>query len=871
MLLSSLSSEQSTSAAKFICVCSKHNFGRPHTISRTTWYEHLQQAKMMEEKTRMQAVHHGSNEAAPSATRRAAIAQELAKRSREISDAEHVRHRKRTRSTVLDLLPEAEEHMGRLQVDEDTITLGDDFEYEINFEHRRKPNVDVEHLAQSAVFPKIKDAMEFILLLKNASLDDPISKLLDDALDRLRNPPQGPVNIDQPGIHHSILVYLALEHGILSFYAVEKLILKYAGVESINHDMCPNTCLAYTGPYAHLDNCPICDAPRWDQARLHSTNRHVKVAAQKFSTIPLGPQLQSLYRHPDSAHNMRYLHECTQQVLEELRTTGKISIIDDIAMGWDYLGAIADGEIKENNIVLMVSLNGAQLYESKNSDCWMYVWIIVNLSPDKRYRKIHIRPGGFIPGPNKPKILDSFLVVDLYLIFTTADGPGLVYWDGMVGHSGKNGCRLYCEITGRRKTRGTHYYPALLKPRDRCVAGSDHGSDSYADNLRRLVASLNQCQWEIRKTETGLTKPLLILIPHCMTTNVMHLAGNLSELLLGLWRATIDCGPSNNTNTWDWAVLKDGEVWDTHGKEVEWAGPYLPGSFDRKPRNIAEKLNTGYKTWEFQVYTFGLGPTLLHGILPELYWANYCKLVRGFQLMCQHSITAEDLTNTHILLCTWEREFKMIYYQLKEDQLQFVRPCIHQMSHLQPSNPYANLSKEGVCSAVKSIPSCPLCPELNEPPKGLPIGAVDLGDGYALLRKHARYAIWARLLLPNGQVARSAWRENLKALEQILAVEANILDDADWRFADVAIIQLYSLPDDTLLQLSSQTVASCSHLDDLCVVPVKKIISVVAMIPHMPKLPSGVIEECFFMLEKPGLQISNLGSTTLTRMTMTTM
>jgi hypothetical protein len=172
---------------------------------------------------------------------------------------------------------------------------------------------------------------------------------------------------------------------ILSFYVVEKLILKYTGVKSIDHNICPNMCLAYTGPYAHLDNCPICDASRWDQARLHSTNGCVKVAVQKFSTIPLGPQLQSLYRHPDNAHNMCYLHERTQQVLEKLQTTGKISIINDIAMGWDYLGAVADGKIKENDIVLMVSLDGAQLYKSKNSDCWMYVWIIVNLLPDKHY------------------------------------------------------------------------------------------------------------------------------------------------------------------------------------------------------------------------------------------------------------------------------------------------------------------------------------------------------------------------------------------------------------------------------------------------------------------------------------------------------
>ncbi|KAG0693977.1 hypothetical protein DFH29DRAFT_815816, partial [Suillus ampliporus] len=68
---------------------------------------------------------------------------------------------------------------------------------------------------------------------------------------------------------------------------------------------------------------------------------------------------------------MWYLYERTQQVLKELRTTGKISIIDDITMGWDYLGAVDDGEIKENDIILMVSLDGAQLYKSKSSDCWM--------------------------------------------------------------------------------------------------------------------------------------------------------------------------------------------------------------------------------------------------------------------------------------------------------------------------------------------------------------------------------------------------------------------------------------------------------------------------------------------------------------------
>ncbi|KAG2354698.1 hypothetical protein BDR07DRAFT_1305291 [Suillus spraguei] len=250
----------------------------------------------------------------------------------------------------------------------------------------------------------------------------------------------------------------------------------------------------------------------------------------------------------------------------------------------------------------------------------------------------------------------------------------------------------------------------------------------------------------------------------------MHLAGNLSDLLLALWHGTIDCGTSDNENTWEWAVFQDDHTWTVHGNAVDAAGPYLPGSFDRKPHNIAEKLNTGYKTWEFQLYTFGLGPALLYNVLPKKYWIHHCQLIiylrrhRAFQLMCQYQISSEDLQHAHTLFCTWERDFELYYYQQKEDRIHFVRPCVHQMSHIvsetlrkgppicyaqwmmertignlgqeicQPSNPYANLSQEGVrrCK-VNTLLS--VIPELDEPPNGLPDGAVDLGGGYALLHK----------------------------------------------------------------------------------------------------------------------------------------
>ncbi len=133
----------------------------------------------------------------------------------------------------------------------------------------------------------------------------------------------------------------------------------------------------------------------------------------------------------------------------------------------------------------MLSIDGAQLYESKKSDAWIYIWVVLDRSPDSRYKKKCVLPGGFIPGPNNPKNTDSFIYPGLHHLaglqkeglkvwnaFTdriitshpfnaldTADGPGQTHLNGMVGHSGAYGCRLYCPVKGRHRPGGTYYYP----------------------------------------------------------------------------------------------------------------------------------------------------------------------------------------------------------------------------------------------------------------------------------------------------------------------------------------------------------------------------------------------------------------------------
>jgi hypothetical protein len=160
----------------------------------------------------------------------------------------------------------------------------------------------------------------------------------------------------------------------------------------------------------------------------------------------------------------------------------------------------------------------------------------------------------------------------------------------------------------------------------------------------------------------------------------MHLLClNIPDLLIPLWRGTFTCEKTDDKSMWDWAVLQ-GDIWKQHGQTVADATPYLPGSFGRPPRNPAEKINSGYKAWEFMLYLYALSPGLLYNILPEKYWRNMCKLVFGVRLIIQNSIISEELLEAHTSLAEFTHEFEELYYQRRTDRLHFIRPSIHGLS-----------------------------------------------------------------------------------------------------------------------------------------------------------------------------------------------
>jgi hypothetical protein len=311
--------------------------------------------------------------------------------------------------------------------------------------------------------------------LKTASLDN--GHLAPEVVSRLKNPPSGTIELtpdDQLSLELFISthnfpqhVYMSVkniiehrypESKLLSLDKVKQLTVEITGISPIRDHMCIKSCVAYTGPFKALDACPVCNEPRFD-----SQHR----PRQVFLTVPVGPLLQALRRSEDKAMALRYRTLHTKALLLELANNeGLPKHYSDFLDGSQYLEAVDEGLIKEDDIVLMLSLNGAQLFMSKQSDCWICIWVVLDHSPDVCYKKPYVLPAFTIPGPNPPRIMDSFLFWSLqhlaalqkdsfamwdaskdknvtsnpFFALGTADSPGLTHLNSLVRHMGKNGC-----------------------------------------------------------------------------------------------------------------------------------------------------------------------------------------------------------------------------------------------------------------------------------------------------------------------------------------------------------------------------------------------------------------------------------------------
>ena len=161
-------------------------------------------------------------------------------------------------------------------------------------------------------------------------------------------------------------------------------------------------------------------------------NRHVSVPCKQALTIPVGPQIQAQYWSHKGVWNMGHRVCVMEPLLAKLQDGGSIETYDNVYCSSILIDMARCGDLTSDDVVLMLSVDGAQLYQSKQLDCWIYIWVLLDLAPNLHYKKKYILPGGFIPGPNKPKNLDSFMYTGLHHL-AALQKDGLHIWNCLTG------------------------------------------------------------------------------------------------------------------------------------------------------------------------------------------------------------------------------------------------------------------------------------------------------------------------------------------------------------------------------------------------------------------------------------------------------
>jgi hypothetical protein len=277
-------------------------------------------------------------------------------------------------------------------------------------------------------------------------------------------------------LHREVLISVTgLE--ILSLYKVQKLAMQIADFCPTKVDMCPKSCIAYTGPYRDLDKCPffiksqgantICNEPRY---RNGDTNKR-KPRAQ-VQILPVMSTIHAMFHNADTAKQLRHRDSCLKQALHLVGRAKTYSDFGDSKiheMQRTKMSLFEDAR----DISFALSTDGAQLTMKKHSNTWLLILIILNLPPTIRYKTKNVIINFATPGPNSPGDIESF-IQPLFEEMAMAS-EGIWIWDAIdssyfMGHA----CIVMAlgDMLGSAKLNGMAGHSAIFGDRFALVQGA---------------------------------------------------------------------------------------------------------------------------------------------------------------------------------------------------------------------------------------------------------------------------------------------------------------------------------------------------------------------------------------------------------------
>ncbi|GJN89209.1 hypothetical protein Rhopal_002188-T1 [Rhodotorula paludigena] len=375
-------------------------------------------------------------------------------------------------------------------------------------------------------------------------------------------------------------IFSKIGHEIPSKKSIRTSIRKASGVQFVREEVCINGDVSYAPPtMANIRVCPVCNEPRYKRKNGRDIPRRFIERASVASMVAA-------------------IAANRQLSLDIIATNGRTRAalldpahpIDDFATADVAKVLLADGHLREQDIVVSFDSDGSDLANKKKESAHVQVLHVLNASIDWRYKHSSFYPLK-VCGPGKVTSkwawthvygtiielleiernggvavwhegLQETIKVKVILAAEQGDTVEQAMQQGMVGAVGKYGC-LICTATGWAKKGGKTYYPAhaaptSAPPRERhdiplitAPAGPPRkvairtAADVEKAN-QRLVLAPNKKMHDAIRTETGISGfspfsllPLhKLLFPWYVVSDPMHElyaneAKHLLELLAG--------------------------------------------------------------------------------------------------------------------------------------------------------------------------------------------------------------------------------------------------------------------------------------------------------------------------------------------------
>jgi hypothetical protein len=518
---------------------------------------------------------------------------------------------------------------------------------------------------------------------------------------------------------HAQVLAEATQVEILSLYRVRKLALKLTGLQPTVVDMCPKSCMAFTGDSQSELTCSYkgCNERRY-QSQQSSRAKPKPRATMLY--LPITPIIQAFYANAETSQEMRHRDYCLKQTLNALAEgagvkKSEFSNSENHVRHYKELGLFKD----ERDTALAISSDGAQLTMKKQSNMWLLIMVLLNLPPEMCYKANNVIIPLAIPGPSAPGNVESFIyplfeelamasvgmwtwdavdssyfVLRAYLCGVKGDMLGSAKLSGMAGHSAQLGDR-FSMVQGAYPTKGggakAQYYPISPPQKNtinpKCaIVDLNHlplrSQRHYWETLERLECAGTITERKRIVQETGISRLTMCAAspaffhPSFFPLDPFHLF--YENCMVHLWDLWV------THSKIDEKIHMDKEMASLLGEEIEKAVNTLPSSFCSPIRNPYKKRNSQYKIYEWMA--------LLHWYIIPIAWElkfddevlrNFVQFVDIVEIAMSHSPKSdEDLASLYSLVRSFLEGFERLYVGDVPALVSRCRLCIWQLIHV---------------------------------------------------------------------------------------------------------------------------------------------------------------------------------------------